>query len=243
MSGTTVGCIILQPNCMLVANVGDSAVILGTSNEEAKKPEVIAQVLTRNHTPHDEDERKRIESLGGLVQTSGKGKMRVIWEQKCPNGPCQVDRLPRLNMTRSLGDLWSAIPGKNEYLISPIPDVYIHHLDPFKDKYIILGSDGLWDVIEPQRCIDIVDQLWKSGVKDTTKASKVVMELVDLALKEWNNRMLKADDVSVIIVFVKRCTVTLRDDERKMYSPSGTNNSGLVPMCKQTEDWQISQKV
>lgn len=43
-----------------------------------------------------------------------------------------------------MGDLWSATENK-EYLISPMPDVYVHYIDT-KEKFIILASDGVWNV-------------------------------------------------------------------------------------------------
>ena len=36
------------------------------------------------------------------------------------------------------------------------PDVYKMKLNPEKDKFIILATDGLWDFLKPQEAVDIV---------------------------------------------------------------------------------------
>ena len=226
-SGTTVACALFRLGCVYTANVGDSAIILGTANPKCKdpnEPEVIFQMMTRRHTPHDEHERKRIEALGGSVMVSNKGILRVVWERKHPlptanNGPYK--ELPKLNITRSLGDLWS-ITEDNKYLISPMPFVYVHHCDPTKDKYIILGSDGLWDMIHPQRSVEIVHHLCKGDVKNPAEAYKIAEALNYSALNEWDRRKLTADNVSVIIGFFEEeddSSVEEEDDSSVENSP------------------------
>ena len=55
-SGTTVAYVINREIHIYIANVGDSAVVLGTlKHEENSGPEVIAKLMTRNHAPHDKD--------------------------------------------------------------------------------------------------------------------------------------------------------------------------------------------
>ena len=64
---------------MYIANVGDSTIVLGKANPkygEAGEPEVIAEVITRDHKPEDKKEKRRIEALGGAVSLSNKGVMR-----------------------------------------------------------------------------------------------------------------------------------------------------------------------
>lgn len=40
-------------------------------------------------------------------------------------------------------------------MVSPEPDTSVHTLDPQKHKYIILGSDGLWNMVPPQDAISM----------------------------------------------------------------------------------------
>lgn len=54
-----------------------------------------------------------------------------------------------------LGDLWSYDFYSGEFVVSPEPDTSVHTIDPQKHKYIILGSDGLWNMIPPQDAISM----------------------------------------------------------------------------------------
>ena len=197
---------------MYVANVGDSTVVLGKSNPnygEPGEPEVIAEVVTRDHKPEDKKEKKRIERLGGSVSLSNKGVMRVVWVRKRPvqtktrtTESCQVDRIPFLSVARSLGDLWSVTQDK-DYLVSPLPDVYVHYFDLTKDKFIILASDGLWNMIKPQEAVETVHRLSKSGVNNKTEATTAVHVLINNALERWNKKNLTADNISALIGFFR----------------------------------------
>lgn len=53
------------------------------------------------------------------------------------------------------GDLWSYDFYSGEFVVSPEPDTSVHTIDPQKHKYIILGSDGLWNMIPPQDAISM----------------------------------------------------------------------------------------
>ena len=43
--------------------------------------------------------------------------------------------------------------------MSPEPDVCVYDLDPSKHKFVILASDGLWDMVKPDEAADIAHQL------------------------------------------------------------------------------------
>lgn len=40
-------------------------------------------------------------------------------------------------------------------MVSPEPDTSVVVLDPKKHRYIILGSDGLWNMVPPQEAISM----------------------------------------------------------------------------------------
>ena len=184
---------------MFVANVGDSGVILGKVDPIKG---VIAEVVTTYHKPYVKKEKERIEDFGGSVKSINQ-VTRVIPELSANDKSQLHYRIPLLNMTRSLGDLWSFRENKG-YLISPIPDVSVHYLDPTKHKFIILATDGLLDVMEPQRCVELVHDMSGGNVKCMCEASEVSTKLLDAALKEWEKIKLPADDLSVVTVFVTK---------------------------------------
>ena len=185
---------------MIIANVGDSVVVLGKVNAkygESGQPAVIAEVMTRKHTPDDKSEKDRIENLGGSVSSN-----RVVWKRKRPSQTneksCIFDHIPKLNMTRCLGDLWS-VTEDDEYLISPIPHVHVHDYNFTDEKFIVLGSDGLWDVITPQECVEMIYHLCEGDVTDDFKVLKALRQLIHNALERWSSRKLVADNVSAVI--------------------------------------------
>ena len=191
---------------MFVANVGDSAVVLAKTNPkfgEPGEPEVIAQVMTRKHAPTNKNERERIEKLGGSVSSN-----RVVWEPIQTNGKQTneglVDRKPKLNMTRSLGDLWSITEDK-KYLISPIPDVCVHYYDFSKDKFIIMGTDGLWDMIAPQEGVEILHRFFDGDHMNEDKLDEAPKILMKEALERWSKKKQTADNISVVIGSFQPC--------------------------------------
>lgn len=195
-AGTTVSCVIMESDKFYVANVGDSTVILGQTNPDSQ---IIASIMTDNHKPYNYKEKQRIELLGGSIAIS-KGETRVVYERKEPSHIPEVynvHRIPYLNMTRSLGDFWSTVEDKQDHLISPVPDVTVHLIDVTKDRFIVIASDGLWDVLKPQEVAEMIDNYCKSEMT----GNQVVYSLIETALQKWRRKDRRADNISVIIIF------------------------------------------
>ncbi|XP_012868536.1 PREDICTED: protein phosphatase 1D [Dipodomys ordii] len=158
-SGTTASVVIIRGMKMYVAHVGDSGVVLGIQ-DDPKDDFVRAVEVTQDHKPELPKERERIEGLGGSVMNKS-GVNRVVWKRPrlTHNGPVRrstvIDQIPFLAVARALGDLWSYDFFSGEFVVSPEPDTSVHTLDPQKHKYIILGSDGLWNMIPPQDAISM----------------------------------------------------------------------------------------
>ena len=47
----------------------------------------------------------------------------------------------------------------NVFQVSPVPDVYVHDLNKNKDQFLILASDGLWNMVRPQLSVSIVGEM------------------------------------------------------------------------------------
>ena len=202
MSGTTVACTIFRDRLMFVANVGDSAVILGKVDPIKG---IIAEVVTTDHKPYVKKEKERIEGFGGSVKLID-GVMRVIYEpdissQGANDKPWLHYSIPKLDITRSLGDLWSFRENR-EYLISPIPDVSVHYLDPTKYKFIILATNGLLDVMEPQRCVELVHLMSGGNTVNVYISFAITKTLIDNALKKWKEKKVRADNLSAVTAFL-----------------------------------------
>ncbi|KAF6096310.1 protein phosphatase, Mg2+/Mn2+ dependent 1D [Phyllostomus discolor] len=205
-SGTTASVVIIRGMKMYVAHVGDSGVVLGIQ-DDPKDDFVRAVEVTQDHKPELPKERERIEGLGGSV-VNKSGVNRVVWKRPrlTHNGPVRrstvIDQIPFLAVARALGDLWSYDFFSGEFVVSPEPDISVHTLDPQKHKYIILGSDGLWNMIPPQDAISMCqDQEEKKYLMGEHGQSCAKM-LVNRALGRWRQRMLRADNTSAIVICI-----------------------------------------
>lgn len=210
-SGTTIACAIIEAEKkrMFIANVGDSMVVLGRVNlksRQAKKPYMDAVVLTKQHHLEDREERKRIESLGGIISNNRiwcNLKSDVTPDITNKDGDTET-RWISLNMSRSLGDFWG-ITETNKYLISPIPHIHMHTFDFQADKLLIIGSDGLWNNMTPQEVVDELHTLCIAAAKETDPLllyKKGPHLLIEKCLDRCKQRNVRADNISVVTAFI-----------------------------------------
>lgn len=117
------------------ANVGDSRAVLSHRSK--------AIDLTRDHKPDDVIEKSRILAMGETIE----------WDSYS-----QVSRVKNLSLSRAIGDRFAkpVVSGEVEIKLFPIND----SLDKngTEDDFIILASDGLWDVMTSQNCVDFVNK-------------------------------------------------------------------------------------
>jgi len=128
---TAVSCVIdFENNVITCANSGDSRCIVS----EAGK----AMRLSEDHKPQLESEIRRITNAGGRI-TNGR-----------VNG--------NLNLTRSLGDheyKQNKSLKPEEQIITCVPDTKTYDLKEETD-FLILGCDGIWDVMQDQEAVNFV---------------------------------------------------------------------------------------
>ena len=114
--GSTALCALIRNKKLVLANAGDSKAVM------IKRDRAVE--LTKEHRACNEEEKLRIENMGGFVIVH---KSRYLVQ-----GSLQV--------TRSIGDR------KYKQFISCEPDVLEQSLEA-EDQALIMGSDGFWDVI------------------------------------------------------------------------------------------------
>ncbi|XP_004343158.1 hypothetical protein CAOG_07299 [Capsaspora owczarzaki ATCC 30864] len=188
IQGTTATCLYISPEkTFYLGHVGDSRAVFATRSASAPSHAVklseddtkafqdagVVQ-LTRDHNLKDEDERAAVAARG----CTNFANNRV-------NG--------QLTLTRALGD-----SNLSSYL-SCEPDVYEHALIQ-EDEFVILASDGIWDVVTPVRAVEFVREKLASAPLDG-----IAQQLVDLAFE--SNSM---DNLSAIIVFLRAPSSTKR---------------------------------
>lgn len=200
-SGTTASVVVIRGDHMFVAHVGDSSVVLGVREDPSDKV-IKAVEVTQDHKPELPKEKQRIEGLGGSV-VKKSGVNRVVWKRPrlSHNGPVRrstpIDQIPFLAVARALGDLWSYDFYSGEFVVSPEPDTSVVTLDPRRHRYIIVGSDGLWNMVPPQEAVTVC-QSHDEAVAPF--GMSVARRLGCHALMRWRQRMLRADNTSVIVI-------------------------------------------
>jgi serine/threonine protein phosphatase PrpC len=174
-SGTTALLVYIDRTGIHIASVGDSRSILGTrsdippdqrdrsssKNSYLRKIDAGIQLnvltLSVDQKPNHETEYERIKSCNGIVEQitddfGNKAGPYRVWDK---NGRGQG-----LAMSRSIGDQLS----KNLGVISE--PVY-NHFDyiPSRDKFIVMASDGVWDVMDNDEVVSFVEKFRKKCAK------------------------------------------------------------------------------
>lgn len=151
MTGSAVLVALRNGNDMWVANAGDSRGIMSGYRR------VVA--LSQDHKPHREDEHARILQLGGRVTFHTYDVPRV-------NG--------NLALSRSIGDNYLS-----PYVI-PNPEVRHFKLSQH-NKYVLLATDGLWDVVSNQEAMKTIDDVFRSKKHRKQQLQDAANELLSIA--------------------------------------------------------------
>lgn len=129
--------------------------------------------------------------------------MRVVWERERTksNGKKEIDFIPFLSVARSLGDFWSYNSRSGQYTVSPVPYITDFPLNLHEQKFIVLASDGLWNVMTPSDVVDFINEYDSRREMDGRKKD-VVNALIKEALSRWERRKLQADNIAVLIAYL-----------------------------------------
>jgi serine/threonine protein phosphatase PrpC/CheY-like chemotaxis protein len=164
---------------VFLSHVGDCRGVLSQDG--------VAKVLTEDHKATNKSEKTRIEMAGGFVQNGRvNGALMVARSfgdiQHKNFAPCVGHK----GNENEPGGIWA----ENQHVISK-PD--FTHLFVFNDsfEFIILASDGIWDVFECQEAVNFVRKRLLTN-KDLTKTAD---ELIQKALQRGTQ-----DNTSCIII-------------------------------------------
>mmetsp|Transcript_68045 Transcript_68045/g.127082 ORF Transcript_68045/g.127082 Transcript_68045/m.127082 type:complete len:364 (+) Transcript_68045:56-1147(+) len=224
----TIGCTAVvccvQPDKIIVANVGDSRAVLCRNGQ--------ALELSEDHKPNLPRERARIGKAGATIEVQQVGPIT----QYRING--------NLNLSRSLGDLaYKQNPdlSPSEQIISPTPDVRI--IDRRQgDSFLVLACDGVWDVMSSQEVVDFIKQrlggrrLTMQELQDdpSLKLSNILEELLDRCLspdlqETWG---LGGDNMTIVLVIFPIDDNIVLQHEVSMDGPMDLRaKSSICPTC------------
>ncbi|KAM0019572.1 putative protein-serine/threonine phosphatase [Helianthus debilis subsp. tardiflorus] len=161
-SGTTALTTLVFGRMLIVANAGDCRAVLGKRGR--------ALELSNDHKPNSIPERHRIEQLGGVIYDGYlNGQLSVSralgdWHMKCSKGSvCPLSAEPELQEILLMED----------------------------DEFLIMGCDGLWDVMSSQCAVTIA----RKELMIHNDPERCSRELVREALKRSTR-----DNLTVIVV-------------------------------------------
>ena len=217
-SGSTCIAIILDDEHRItVAGVGDSMAVLAMRKEHGVYG---PSVLNVPHKPERPEERERIEAAGGKLYAHDDPSIpeadrtllpKRVWyhnqisESKNGDESSSSDHACRhmvgLAMTRSLGD---SLAHRQQVGVISTPEIDCNCLDE-GDDFIIVASDGLWDVMEPQSVVDKVQEYIKHhGHEDGLLGwcpERASQYLCTAARQLWEEHSPQAiDDITCLII-------------------------------------------
>ena len=184
-SGSTSVMLFLLNKTLICSNIGDSQCFLFNCSSEDLWT---FESLSKLHLASNENEQKRILEQGGEIHPyydqNGifEGPDRIYAKNKV---------YPGLVMSRTFGDL----EAKKIGIISE-PEIIMKEIDN-NSKYVILGSDGLWDVVKPYDVIRIVRPYFNKG--DTEGACQALMKKAKF---QWVKDKEERDDITIIVIFI-----------------------------------------
>jgi protein phosphatase 1G len=177
-SGCTAVSIHIKGELLTVANSGDSRAILCRNGLPVE--------LTTDHKANLQSEIERITSAGGVV-TNG----RVYGS---------------LNLTRAIGDLSfksdDSRPPESQ-VITANPDIGSILLDPVVDDFIVIGCDGIFEVLKNSEIIDFFSsELSTIRQSPTATISDAIARLLDIVCSDDVGRTegLGGDNLTCILV-------------------------------------------
>lgn len=169
--GSTANVLIKDQKTIWVANCGDSRAVSQVND--------IAVPLSIDHKPHRKDEFERIKRTGGFV---GKSVVEDVWRV---NGILAV--------SRALGDHHLSPQ------VIPLPEIHIMDITPVT-KFVIMATDGLWDVISNEDAVKMVFTEYQNESKTDRETlniacTKLIMHAVEKGT---------TDNTTVMIVHIRR---------------------------------------
>ncbi|VVA89845.1 unnamed protein product [Arabis nemorensis] len=200
-SGSTAVTVIKQGSNLFMGNIGDSRAILGSKDSNDS---MVAVQLTVDLKPDLPSEAERIKQCKGRVfALEDEPEVSRVW--------LPFDNAPGLAMARAFGDFCL-----KDYGVISIPE-FSHRVLTDRDQFIVLASDGVWDVLSNEEVVEVV-----ASASSRASAARLV---VDSAAREWKLKYptSKMDDCAVVCLFLDGKMDSDSSDYEEQSISSATN--------------------
>lgn len=217
-SGSTAVTLVKQGSNLFMGYIGDSRAILASKDSNDS---IVAVQLTVDLKPDLPKEAERIKRCKGRVfALQDEPEVQRVW--------LPFDDAPGLAMARAFGDFCL-----KEYGVISVPE-FSHRILTERDKFIVLASDGVWDVLSNEEVVEIV-----SSAPTRASAARI---LVDSAAREWKTKYptSKMDDCAVVCLFLDGKMDSESDNEDQCFS-SATIQSNHSGNAAESDDGQNSE--
>ncbi|CAJ1977820.1 unnamed protein product [Sphenostylis stenocarpa] len=194
-SGSTAVTLLKQGHDLVIANVGDSRAVLATRDRNGS---LLAVQITTDLKPDLPREAERIRLCKGRVfGLKNEPGIARVWLPHTNS--------PGLAMSRAFGDFCL-----KDFGVISVPD-FSYHRVTHRDQFVVLASDGVWDVLSNEEVVSIV------AFSPRPTAART---LVDAAVQAWKTKLpsSKVDDCSAVCLFLN-----WESDSDVKSSPSSIN--------------------
>jgi len=171
---------------LFISHVGDSRAIIA----KRKNTKIVAKSLTNDHNMKDSREYARIMVAEGDIRQEGKqGPLRFY---------CKGTNYPGLAISRSIGDSISKMYG-----VICKPDISEIDLT-LDDLFVVVATDGVWEKMNDQEVIEIVQQQGRSNAQQAAK------EIVSQSQRLWRaENIFHCDDISCVVYWFNKRNTTV----------------------------------
>ncbi|XP_047313873.1 probable protein phosphatase 2C 52 [Impatiens glandulifera] len=204
-SGSTSITLLKQGSNLFMGYIGDSRAVMGSKDENDS---MVAIQLTVDLKPDLPREAERIKSCKGRVfALQDEPEVSRVW--------LPFDDAPGLAMARAFGDFCL-----KDYGVISIPE-FSHRILNERDIFVVLASDGVWDVLSNEEVVQIVSS--------SPTRSSAARTLVESAAREWKFKYptSKMDDCAVVCLFLDGKMDSESDNEEHGFS-SATHDSTAI---------------
>ena len=263
LSGATALFALMLKGEIYLASLGDSRAVLGTSllpappiameSKHSFSPHLLSRIrsirdticsdikaapLTKDQKPEDPEELSRILASGGQVS-----KSLTDWGSEA--GPLRVWRpnelYPGLAMSRSLGDAVAHTLGviATPALTRLVPRAAL-------DKFVVLASDGVWDVMDNQEVCAFIDQHRSISASEEPKSPGIVhpseVSVAQLLCEEARTRWLSVIEAEDAVVDDISCIVLELTPKKASEPPRRPSRLELTEVVKERRNLFVAAK-
>ncbi|GAV81887.1 PP2C domain-containing protein [Cephalotus follicularis] len=217
-SGSTAVTMVKQGSNLFMGNIGDSRAIMGSKDNNDSMVPIQLTVDLKPDLPREAERIKRCK--GRVFALQDEPEVPRVW--------LPFDDAPGLAMARAFGDFCL-----KEYGVISIPE-FSHRLLTERDQFIVIASDGVWDVLSNEEVVEIV-----SSAPTRASAARI---LVDSAAREWKFKYptSKMDDCAVVCLYLDGKMDSESDYDEQGFS-SATLQSNHSFNAVESDDGQKSE--